>query len=188
VDYPIVGENEFIVHFPNEELRHELTKFKCFGFAIADVQVSVQATNLEKEVVNVLEITWVKATGFPTKAQKAEIIKEISHLVGDPIEVYKGSLLQGNAVRVKVWCKDASKLEGSTLLYINGQGHKITWWSEKLEGKRNSKGDEGNFYKFDRYREDSNDEEDKEDSLGSHDSGFQILAREQKEEEEKRKK
>jgi hypothetical protein len=74
------------------------------------------------------------------------------------------------------------------VLYINGQGHKITWWSEKLEGKRNSKGDEGNFYKFDRYREDLNDEEDKEDSLGSHDSGFQILAREQKEEEEKRKK
>jgi hypothetical protein len=25
-----LGENEFIVHFPSEELRYELTKFKCF--------------------------------------------------------------------------------------------------------------------------------------------------------------
>jgi hypothetical protein len=35
----------------------------------------------------VLEETWVKATSFPTKAQKKDIIREISHLVGDPIEV-----------------------------------------------------------------------------------------------------
>jgi hypothetical protein len=137
------------VHFPSEELRHELTKFKCFGFATTDVQVSVYATNLEKEGVSVLEATWVKATGFPTKTQKAEIIKEISHLVGDSIEVDENSLLQGKAVRVKVWCKDASMLEGKTLLYINGQGHMITWWSEKLEGKRGAKGDEWNF---DRHR------------------------------------
>jgi hypothetical protein len=56
------------VHFPNDELRYELTKFKCFGFATTDVQVSVKATNLEKEAMSVLETTWVKATGFPTKA------------------------------------------------------------------------------------------------------------------------
>jgi hypothetical protein len=68
-----------------------------------------------------------------------------------------------------VWCKDASKLDGSTLLYINDQGHMITWWSEKLERKRNSKGDEEKSDKFDRHRDDSNDEEGKEDSLGSHD-------------------
>jgi hypothetical protein len=152
-----------------------------FGFATADVQASVQATNLEKEVVSVLETTSVKATGFPTKSLKAEIIKEISHLVGDSIEVDESSLLQGKALRVKVWCKDASKLECSTLVYINGQGHMITWWSERLEGKRGAKGDEDKFFKGDMHREDSGDEEDKEDSLGSHDSGFQKrLAKEQK--------
>jgi hypothetical protein len=142
---------------------------------------------LEKEVASVLETTWVKATGFPTKAQKGEIIKEISHLVGGPIEVDDSNLLKGKAVRVKVWCKDASKVERSTLLYINGQGHMITLWSEKLEGKRNAKWDEGKFYKFDRYREDSDEEEDKEDSLGSHDSGLSKLAKEQKEENEKKR-
>jgi hypothetical protein len=63
-----LGENEFIVHFPNDELRYELTKFMCFGFATTYVQVSVQATNLEKEAMSVLETTWVKASGFPTKA------------------------------------------------------------------------------------------------------------------------
>jgi hypothetical protein len=44
-------------------------------------------TEMEKEVVCVLEETWVKATGFPCKANKDEVIKEISRLVGDPLEV-----------------------------------------------------------------------------------------------------
>jgi hypothetical protein len=37
------------------------------------------AIEVEKEVVSVLEETWDKATGFPKKAKKVEIIKEITH-------------------------------------------------------------------------------------------------------------
>jgi hypothetical protein len=80
-----IGEKEFILHFPSEELRYELTKFKGFEFATAAVKVKVEAT--EKEDVSVLEEAWIKGTGFPTKATRPEVIKEISYLVGDPIEV-----------------------------------------------------------------------------------------------------
>jgi hypothetical protein len=63
-----LGDNEFILHFPSEELRFELTKFRSFEFATAPVKAKVEPTNLEKEVVSILEETWVNATGFPAKA------------------------------------------------------------------------------------------------------------------------
>jgi hypothetical protein len=47
----------------------------------------VVPTEVEKEVVSVLEETWVKAKGFPKKAKNVEVIKEIAHLVGDPVEI-----------------------------------------------------------------------------------------------------
>jgi hypothetical protein len=80
-------EDEFVLHFPYEELRNELTKFKGFEFATSIIKEKVVPIEMEKEVVSLFEETWVKATGFPQKAKRAEVIKEISHLVGDPQEV-----------------------------------------------------------------------------------------------------
>jgi hypothetical protein len=64
-----LGEDEFLLNFPSEDLRNELTKFKCFEFATAIVKAKMEPTNLD-EVVCALEETWVKATGFPRKQKK----------------------------------------------------------------------------------------------------------------------
>jgi hypothetical protein len=62
------------------------------------------------------------------------VIKEISHLVGDPVEVDVDILKNegGGAIRVKVLCKDALKIKGNTLVFINKQDYLIRWKSEKL--------------------------------------------------------
>jgi hypothetical protein len=92
--------------------------------------------------------------------------------VGDPIEVDEASLLKGRVVRVKVWCKDPMKIEGSTLVYFNKQGHMITWWSEVLETMKSGKSLDNKTSKFDRNIDYSDEEKEKDDSIGSHDSSF----------------
>jgi hypothetical protein len=82
-----MNEDEYILHFPSMELRDELTKFKGFEFATAIIKAKVVPIEMEKEVVSLLEETWVKATSFPKIAKKTEVVKEISHLVGGPQEV-----------------------------------------------------------------------------------------------------
>jgi hypothetical protein len=62
------------------------------------------------------------------------VIKEISHLVGDPHEVDEQGLKSEGMVRVL--CKDAIQIEGFTMVFINGQGHLIKWLSEKLQEQR----------------------------------------------------
>jgi hypothetical protein len=126
-----IGEEEFILHFPFEELRNQLTKFKGFEFATLAIKSKVEATDLDKGAVSVLE----KASHFPNNVRMYEVIKEISYLVGGggPIEVDENSIKTGDVIRVRVICKDATKIEGSTLVHINGQGYMIKWWSEKSE-------------------------------------------------------
>jgi hypothetical protein len=121
------GDDSFILHFPSAELRDELTKFKGFEFATSYIKAKVGPIELEKVVVSVLEETWMTTTGFPKKAKnKSEVVKEIAHLVGDPIEVDEKFLKSEGKVRVKVLCKDATEVDGST-------GHLLKWCSEKLE-------------------------------------------------------
>jgi hypothetical protein len=97
-------------------LRDQLTKFKDFEFATAYIKAKVEPIEMEKEAISILEETWVNATGFPRKAKKSEVIKEIAHMVGDPIEVDDNILRSKARVRVKVLCKDAMKVDRNTLL------------------------------------------------------------------------
>jgi hypothetical protein len=106
--------------------------------------------------------------------------------VDDPIEVDEKSLKADGPMRVKVACKDATKMEGTTLLYINREGHLIRWWSEK--GVKEKLGASTKSSKFDRHKDESNEEGDKADSTASHDSVFTRLGKEQEEEEKGRMK
>jgi hypothetical protein len=42
-----LGDMEFILYFPSEELRFELTKFKSFEFATAPIKAKVEPTSLD---------------------------------------------------------------------------------------------------------------------------------------------
>jgi hypothetical protein len=61
------------------------------------------------------------------------VIRGISHVVGDPIEADEKILKSDGKVKVKILCKDAMKLDGNTLIYINGQSHLLNWCSETME-------------------------------------------------------
>jgi hypothetical protein len=164
-----IDENNFMIHFPSADLRDEMTKFKGFEFATAIIKAKMVPAEVEKVVP-----TWVMATCFPKKAKKFEVIKEIAHLVGDPMEMDDMLLKNEGKIRVKVLCKDATKIKESTLLYMHGPGYLLRWYSEKLQALKGK-----DLHDFDFDEEDSKDEgEDEGESSGSHDSGFARLGKE----------
>ncbi|XP_039772965.1 uncharacterized protein LOC120641069 [Panicum virgatum] len=73
-----------------------------------------------------LQTIWVKAEGIPKIAKKETHVMELAYLVGDPEEVFLDSL-DWKEVWIKVSCKDPKKIAGTSEVYINKQGHKITW-------------------------------------------------------------
>jgi hypothetical protein len=102
-----LGKQEFMIYFPSEVLRYDLTKFRGFEFATAAIKAKVVLADKVKEAVSMLE-AWVKASGFPHMAKHAAVIKEISYLIEDPIEVDE-KLLKKGSVKVKVHCRDSLK-------------------------------------------------------------------------------
>jgi hypothetical protein len=52
-----IDEDSFILDFPTIKLKDELTKFKGFEFATAYIKEKVEPTEMENEVVSILEET-----------------------------------------------------------------------------------------------------------------------------------
>jgi hypothetical protein len=157
--------------------------FKGFEFATAIVKAKVEPTNIEREVICALEETWVRASGFPRKAKKEMVIREIFHLVRDPIELDMESLKNAGAIRMKVLCRDDLKVKGNTLVFINKHGYLIRWKSERLGDDKGGDSFDENSPKLDGL-----DGEGESDDFGdSNDSAFEKMAREQREEEEKKR-
>ena len=98
-----------------------IIKFTCF-----DIQATVQETDRDPESFHMLQAVWVKAEGIPKIAKKEIHVMELAYLVGDPEEVFLESL-EWKEVWVKVSCKDPKKIAGTSEVYINKQGHKISW-------------------------------------------------------------
>ena len=81
---------------------------------------------------------------------------ELAHLIGDPEEVHLPSL-QWKSVWVKVSCKNPNQIGGTSEVFINKQGQKISWFlSNKLKQNPPAKPDED----FDSDDDEVTDEED----------------------------
>uniref|UniRef100_K3Y3G3 Uncharacterized protein n=1 Tax=Setaria italica TaxID=4555 RepID=K3Y3G3_SETIT len=79
-----------------------------------------QAKLLRKKTV------WVKEIGIPKVGRKEPHVMELAYLVGDPKEVNTESLTWIE-IWVKVSCKDPKHINGTSEVYINKQGYRITW-------------------------------------------------------------
>ena len=83
---------------------------------------------------------------------------ELARLVGDPEEVHMPSL-HWKSVWVKVSCKNPSQIQGTSEVFINKKGRKISWfYSDKLRKYPPNKPDDD----LDKLDDDIADEEDPE--------------------------
>lgn len=166
-----LSEKEFLIDFPNDDLRYQLTKFKSFEFltgpAEMGVKVKVENTDASPDPSSILEKVWVKAFGFPQIAIKEEIIKKVAHLIGDPIEVDPISLIRMGPVRVRVACRNADLIRGENQVFFNYEGKMIKW---VVEQKNPPKQPPPHCSKFDRFRKEEEDDDNEDTSQDSHNS------------------
>ena len=90
------------------------------------------------------------------------MVEEVAFLIGDPEEIDKQSLIGRGPVRVKVQCKHPGEIFGSSEVFLNGFGYKITWTVETAPGtgqQTTTLQDPGNQGK-----DDEDEEEEKSDS------------------------
>uniref|UniRef100_A0A0A9BDV0 Uncharacterized protein n=1 Tax=Arundo donax TaxID=35708 RepID=A0A0A9BDV0_ARUDO len=136
-----IEKNEYQFEVPSKESLEMLTKFDEFRYKSSDMKVKVEKLDEDVGCFAVLRSVWVKALGFPPWARKENAVKEVAYLVGDPEEVDKRSLSGNGPVRVKVSIKDPQEIKGTSNVFFNGKGFKISWFLEQdnTEGEVRSK-------------------------------------------------
>lgn len=158
----IAQDKEFMIIFPDEDRRYQLTRVRSFEFGTAPIKAKVEATELDPELDGSLEVVWVRAYNFLDLALYPEVVMEVAHLVGDPEEVDMASLKGQGPVRIKVGCRDSKELKGETQVFFNGDSRRIKWVVETGKDQINK---ETNASKFDRHRDKAaEDEEEKEET------------------------
>ncbi|RLN39049.1 hypothetical protein C2845_PM01G47790 [Panicum miliaceum] len=99
-------KNHYMITFPSEAIRDQLSRFRGFGFETSIVKAKVIASEMSSGADGNLEEVWVKAYNFPPNAKSVEVIMEIAYLIGDPEEVDLTSLKKPGPMRIKVACRD----------------------------------------------------------------------------------
>lgn len=113
-----------------------------------------------------LQEVWVRALGVPSFARTEKIMKNLAYLIDDPVEVDAISLIR-EVVRVKVLCRDPTKINGTSEVFLNKIGYKITWVPEGIK-QSSSKPDEpkDGSWKDNRRRREEEDSRDSHTSEG----------------------
>lgn len=125
-----VEQKKFMLEFPNKDTRRELTRLKGFDFQESNVRANLRDTERTIEASAELQEVWVRAYGVPPMAKTESIMKKIAYLIGDPLEVDAISLNR-EVVRIKVLFRDPTKICGTSEIFLNRVGYKIT---SNLEG------------------------------------------------------
>lgn len=139
------------------DLLIKFTEFKC---KCSDLKVSMERSSLSAGSFASLKLVWVLGHGFPNWARQEKIVEEVAYLVGDPEMVDSKSLSGTGPIRVRIWCKEPSEIKGSSNVFFNEAGYKITW---KVE-QENRQGVEGDPQELQDEDEDPEDDDDKEKS------------------------
>jgi hypothetical protein len=107
------GDNEYMIRFPNEDIRHQCSRFRGFEIETADVKVKVIPTDLSPDANGSLEVVWVKAYNMQPDARKEETIMELAYLVD------LKTLHSQGPIRVRVACREAKKIREETRVYFD---------------------------------------------------------------------
>jgi len=108
---------------------------------IHGLKVKISKSMVDHNASAVLQPAWIKIYSVPGFAKEEDIIREITTLVAEPIKVDEFSLLRDEPVRVRVNCRDPSKLKRIVEIFFNGVGYDVQFMAEGVQGKTQGKGD-----------------------------------------------
>lgn len=120
---------------------------------------------MDPEATARLHTVWMKIYGIPSFAKIESVVKEISTLAAEPMNVDELSLIRTGPVRVRFRCRDPAQLRGFVEIFINGFGYEVRFVVESF--KNTAKGDGpsgGGNRKHDKKDDDDGRDEDSEDS------------------------
>jgi hypothetical protein len=130
-----VQDKEYVAVFPDKSSLHTFSKISEILMSLHGIKVKIFKASIDPDAQEMLQTSWVKIYGLPSVACKEEVVKKVATLAGEPLVVDELSLTQTGPVRVKMNCRDLTKLRGFVRIFFNLAGYDIRNVSEMYKDK-----------------------------------------------------
>lgn len=137
-DYKVrrISQQEYIVVFPDASSLDTFSKLSGFEMSIFGLKGKLEKSAIDPQASSVLHTVWIKVLEVPSFARDADIVKEMTKLVAEPLVVDELSLINAGPIRVRGRCRNLAAIKGQIEFFFNGVGYNV-----KFEGQ----GPQGSF-------------------------------------------
>jgi hypothetical protein len=136
-----MSPQEYIVVFPDKTSLDTFAKLNEFEMSLYGLKGKLEKSVINPETSSVLKTIWIKIHNVPPLAREVDIVKELTHLVVEPLVVDELSLIRAEPVRVQGRCRNPTAVKGSIEVFFNGVGVFLRF--EVEEGQKSTKGGKG---------------------------------------------
>jgi|UniRef100_A0A804MMQ4 hypothetical protein len=116
---------DFSASFPDKSSLESYAKLSSLELPLYSYRVQVTKSKADLKASSVLQCVWIKIYNLPDIAREEGIIREVASLVGKPVVVDELSIIKEGPVRVKVDCRDPSRIKGFIEVFFNKVGYEL---------------------------------------------------------------
>ncbi|PWZ15898.1 hypothetical protein Zm00014a_019861 [Zea mays] len=116
---------DFSVSFPDKSSLESCAKLSSLELPLYSYRVQVTKSKSDPKASSVLQCVWIKIYNLSDIVREEGIIREVASLVGKPLVVDELSIIKEGPVRVKVDCRDPSRIKGFIEVFFNKVGYEL---------------------------------------------------------------
>jgi hypothetical protein len=128
-----ITSKEYRCAFLDKNSIDTFSKLSGIQLALHCLTVKIIRTAVDPAASSVLQTAWIKVHGIPGFAKDEEVVREIATLVGEPIKVDEFNLLRDEPARVRINCRDITKVKGTVEIFFNGVGFDICFLLKEIK-------------------------------------------------------
>jgi hypothetical protein len=122
------------VVFPDRKSLDTFFQVIRFEMSLNGLTVKLVKSAIDPEASYVLQTVWIRDHEVPGFAMEADIIKEMTKLVAEPLVVDELSLIRVGPMRVQGRCRNPGAIKGQIEFFFNGTGYFVKFDVEGPQG------------------------------------------------------
>jgi hypothetical protein len=107
-----VGDNKFVMRFPDPKMIGDLGYFRPLGMRTAKAQITIDPWTPAVNAKGCLQKGWFRISGIPMEQRSLVTIAKVGGLVGKVIEIDERTRLRNEYVRARIACRDVTVVPG----------------------------------------------------------------------------
>jgi hypothetical protein len=127
-----IGDGKFLMRFPTTKMANQWSNLKNLTMK-NEAQIKIEASTPVVGVKGVLQSAWFRVSKIPADQRSIRTLAKVGGLVGKVIEVDEGTRFRYDYLRLRIACRDVSKVPKTAEAFLGMHLMKLGYEREVLE-------------------------------------------------------